>query len=121
MNRTKAMKILDKAERPAIRMQSGNVLLFARQTAEDIEEIEKLTSRQIEESWRGLFWMNYIYGQVSINEVQRISLLELEMETRPEYFTKEKEVEMTEWIEKARKEHEMNTKEEIEKVERSIR
>ncbi len=32
--------------------------------------------------WKSLVFMNFIYGMVSINELQRISLMELEFEER---------------------------------------
>ena len=34
------------------------------------------------EHWKSLVWINNIYGQVSLNEMQRISLIELEMDYR---------------------------------------
>ena len=61
----------------------GNTKLsFARQTDEHLTEIESKTDEELIEHWKSLVWMNEIYGQVSLNEMQRISLIELEMDSR---------------------------------------
>jgi len=81
MNREKAQEILKAYGRPMFKV--GNTKLsFARQTDEHLNEIESKTDEELIEHWKSLVWMNEIYGQVSLNEMQRISLIELEMDGR---------------------------------------
>ena len=81
MNREKAQEILKAYGTPAFKVGNTN-LIFARQTDEHLNEIESLNDEELIEEWKSLVWMNEIYGQVSLNEMQRISLIELEMEDR---------------------------------------
>lgn len=81
MNREKAKEILKAYGRPALKVGDTN-LIFARQTEESLNEIESKTDEELIEHWKSLVWVNEIYGQVSLNEMQRISLIELEMEDR---------------------------------------
>ena len=81
MNREKAQEILKAFGRPSFKVGSVS-LTFARQTDEDLNEIESKSDEQLIEEWKSLVWINEIYGQVSLNEMQRISLLELEMDGR---------------------------------------
>ena len=81
MNREKAQEILKAYGRPAFKVGETN-WVFARQTEESLSEIESKTNEELIEHWKSLVWMNQIYGQVSLNEMQRISLIELEMEDR---------------------------------------
>ena len=81
MNREKAQEILKAYGRPAFKVGNTN-LIFARQTDEDLNEIESKNDEELIEDWKSLVWMNEIYGSVSLNEMQRISLIELEMEDR---------------------------------------
>jgi hypothetical protein len=81
MNKKKTKEILNVYDEPKMRV--GNVLLkFARQSIEDIKQIEKMKTKELKDEWKGLVWLNHVYGQVSINELQRIDLIELEMESR---------------------------------------
>ena len=64
---------------------------FARQSKEDVVEIEAMSDEDIINEYKSLVWLNYIYGQVSVNELQRISLLDLEIETRENISTEELE------------------------------
>ena len=64
---------------------------FARQSKEDVVEIEAMSDEDIVNEYKSLVWLNYIYGQVSVNELQRISLLDLEIETRENISTEELE------------------------------
>lgn len=82
MNREKANEILINYGRPSMTNDKGTTIVFARQSYSDIESIENLTNEEIVKTWKSLVWMNYIYGQVSLNELQRIDLIELEMEDR---------------------------------------
>ncbi len=63
MDREKAQEILKAYGRPSFKVGENNIV-FARQTEENLSEIESTT------------------GQVSLNEMQRISLIELEMDSR---------------------------------------
>ena len=64
---------------------------FARQSKEDVVKIEAMSDEDIINEYKSLVWLNYIYGQVSVNELQRISLLDLEIETRENISTEELE------------------------------
>lgn len=55
---------------------------FARQSKEDVIEIEAMSDEDIINEYKSLVWFNYIYGQVSVNELQRIELLDLEIVSR---------------------------------------
>ena len=81
MDREKAQDILKVYGRPSFKVGEHN-LVFARQTEENLSEIESKTNEELIEDWKCLVWINHIYGQVSLNEMQRISLIELEMNYR---------------------------------------
>tara|TARA_R110002153_G_scaffold98818_1_gene233968 strand:+ start:145 stop:462 length:318 start_codon:yes stop_codon:yes gene_type:complete len=81
MNKEKAQEILKAYGKPTF--QIGNTKVsFARQTDECLAEIESKTDGELIEHWKSLVWINEIYGQFSLNEMQRISLLELEIGER---------------------------------------
>lgn len=82
MNKDKAFKILGMFGNPKMITPNGVVLEFARQKASIIPEIEKLNDDELVKEWKSLVWLNHIYGQVSLSELQHISLLELEMNER---------------------------------------
>ena len=81
MDREKAQEILKVFGKPSFKVGETNVV-FARQTEESLNEIESKTNEELIDHWKSLVWMNEIYGQVSLNEMQRISLIELEIEER---------------------------------------
>ena len=81
MDREKAQEILNSYGKPSLRVGETN-LVFARQTEKDLDEIESKTDEELIQDWKQLVWINEIYGQVSLNDMQRISLIELEMEER---------------------------------------
>lgn len=81
MDREKAQEILKAYGRPSFKVGENNIV-FARQTEENLSEIESKTNEELIEDWKSLVWINNIYGQVSLNEIQRISLIELEMDYR---------------------------------------
>lgn len=82
MDKEKANKLLELYGRPAVDLGKGKTLVFARQSENDIYEIEAMSTEDLIEEWKGLVWTNNIYGQVSLNDLQRISLIELEFEAR---------------------------------------
>ena len=81
MNRGKAKNILQVFGRPQFKIKD-TVMSFARQTDKNLEEIENKTDHELVEHWKSLVFSNLIFGQVSLNEMQRISLIELELEER---------------------------------------
>ena len=81
MDREKAQEILKAYGRPSFKVGENNIV-FARQTEENLSEIESKTNEELIEDWKSLVWINHIYGQVSLNEMQRISLIALEMDYR---------------------------------------
>lgn len=81
MNKEKAQEVLKTYGKPAFKAGDTN-LIFARQTDEDLNEIESKNDEELIEEWKSLVLMNEIYGQVSLNEMQRISLIELEIDER---------------------------------------
>ena len=103
MDRKKSSKLLEAYGRPAFKAKgSKNVLVFARQNMKNVREIERMTNPQLIERWKGLTWTNSIYGQVSLNDMQRIQLLELEMDTRKRINFDE----LNDWFETAQKKFE---------------
>lgn len=81
MDRVKAQEILKAYGKPNFKVGNGTIA-FARQTDENLSEIESKTDEELIEHWKCLVWINEIYGQVSLNEIQRINLIELEMDGR---------------------------------------
>lgn len=81
MNREKAQEILKAFGRPTFKVGDTN-FVFSRQTEDDLNDIESKSDQELVDYWKSLVWMNEIYGQVSLNEMQRISLLELEIAHR---------------------------------------
>ena len=96
MNR--GVQILEGFKTTPIRISQDSTIQFARQDETDIEGIEKLTTPELIKEFKNLVWLNEIYGQVSINEMQRITLLELEMDER-EVFTEEFNQQLEKWYE----------------------
>jgi hypothetical protein len=81
MNKEKADEIINLYGKPRIKI-GKNVLVFARQNNKDILDIEKMTTKELKQKWKNLVWSNVIYGQTSLNDMQRINLIELEFESR---------------------------------------
>ena len=81
MDRKKAQEILKAFGRPSFKVGDTNIV-FSRQTEDDLNDIESKSDEELIDHWKGLVWINEIYGQVSLNEMQRISLLELEISHR---------------------------------------
>ena len=83
MDRIKATKVLEAYGKPNFK-SGNNVISFSRQNEQDISSIEVISDEELIKEWKRLVWMNEIYGQVSLNDMQRINLLELEMDDRPD-------------------------------------
>jgi hypothetical protein len=77
MNREKAGLILQAYGKPQVKVKEA-VILFSRQNEEDITEIEQMSDADLISQWKSLVFVNEILGQVSLNELQRINLIELE-------------------------------------------
>jgi hypothetical protein len=94
MDKEKAQEILVAFGRPQFKTENG-VISFSRQTEKDLEEIENKSNEELVEHWKSLVYINEIYGQVSLNEMQRISLIELEFDERKNINT----IELKNWFE----------------------
>ena len=81
MNRERANEIMKAYGSPAFNV-GNSVVSFSRQNEENITEIEAFTDEQLQTEWKSLVYMNDILGHVSLNELQRIDLIELEMDGR---------------------------------------
>ena len=88
MNTELANNVIQAFGEPSFLVNNTHIS-FARQSKEDVVEIENMSDEDIVNEYKSLVWLNYIYGQVSVNELQRISLLELEIETRENISTTE--------------------------------
>ncbi len=90
MNTELANNVIQTFGEPSFLVNNTHIS-FARQSKEDVVEIENMSDEDIVNEYKSLVWLNYIYGQVSVNELQRISLLDLEIETRENISTEELE------------------------------
>jgi len=95
MNRTKANELLKFYGRTLIK-SGDSVISFARQNEQDISYIEAISDKELIEEWKRLVWLNEIYGQVSLNDMQRISLIELEFDDRKDI----KDEDLKSWYDK---------------------
>lgn len=102
MDREKAEKILEAYGKPVF-FNLNKVITFARQGKDNIKEIEDLSDEQLIKEWKGLVFVNEILGHVSLNEMQRINLFELEIDER-KIDTKK----LKEWYEEAKDDFEKN-------------
>jgi hypothetical protein len=94
MNREKAQEILLVYGKPQFGI-NDKIISFSRQTEGDIEEIENKISEELIEEWKNLNFLNLIMGNVSLNDLERISLIELEMENRDDIVM----CELYDWLE----------------------
>ena len=90
MNTELANNVIQAFGEPSFLVNNTHIS-FARQSKEDVVEIENMSDEDIVNEYKSLVLLNYIYGQVSVNELQRISLLELEIEARENISTEELE------------------------------
>ena len=82
MNQEKAERVLEIYGTPIIKTKKGTTISFARQDKEDISNIEQLSNKDLVDQWKSLYFIIDIYGQVSLNDMQRMDLLGLEMDNR---------------------------------------
>jgi hypothetical protein len=108
VNKDKSTEVLKAFGNPVIKTPTTN-LVFARQSQEDVNQIEKMSDDELIDHYKSLVWMNYIYGQVCLNDLQRISLLELEIDNRPNINTKE----LDDWYNKTQQEFEVSQLEDL--------
>lgn len=81
MNKDKSMEVLKAFGNPVIKGVKTN-LVFSRQSQEDVNSIEAMSDEDLIQEWKNLNYLNYIIGQVSLNDLQRIDLIELEINER---------------------------------------
>jgi len=104
MNKLKRDKILSAYGNPLISLSNVTNLIFARQNLEDCNEIEKMSDEELVKEWKGLVCMNDIIGQISLGEMQRIDLMDLEISERKTINPDD----LKAWYDKAKKEFEEN-------------
>lgn len=81
MNTELANNIIEVYGKPAFQV-SDTLISFTRQKEQDIVEIEAMSDEDLIAEYKAMVWLNYIYGQVSINDLQRIDLFDLEISSR---------------------------------------
>ena len=81
MNREYAEKVLMKYGRPVIKTGKGSIS-FARHDMGSVERIEAMSNEDLLKEYKNMVWMNYIYGQVSVGDLQGIDLMDLEIDER---------------------------------------
>ena len=101
MNREKAFEIIQAYGKPSFKIESKTIS-FARQTQDDIDRIENMKNDELIYHYKALVFINYIYGQVSLNDMQRIDLITLELADR------NIDENLNEWFENKKKEFEQN-------------
>ena len=102
MDKEIAKRILKVYGNPSFKVGNTNIT-FSRQDLNAVEEIEKLTDEELISQWKSYVFINEIYGQVSLGEMQRIDLLELELDER-----KIDDKPLKEWYDKIKSEFEEN-------------
>jgi len=88
MDRIKTEEIFKAFGKPIVKV-ANTVLAFARQNEKNLDEIEAMADDKLIAEWKSLVFINDIVGQVSLNDMQRIFLLELEMNDRPKINSEE--------------------------------
>ena len=81
MDRVKAKAILQAYGHPTVKTWN-TIISSARQTEVDLDKIESKPDKDLIDEWKSLVFVNEIYGQVSLNDMQLIALIELEFESR---------------------------------------
>ena len=107
MDRSLAQEQLKIFGNPVIVKDGEIVAHFARQTNDDITTIEQMSDMELIDDWKGLVQMNHVYGQVSLSDMQRMNLIELEFDERDSIDSNE----LRKWFDE-----QMNTREEVEKA-----
>jgi hypothetical protein len=111
MDRQIANKILKAYHEPVMKLSNGVRIQFARETIKDIEQIEKMSDIELIDNWKGLCYVNHVYGCVSIGDLERLNFLELEMDSRPTCVSRKEE--LKKWFDDAMKAGEEIEQEEI--------
>ena len=87
MNHEKRDKILEVYGHPTLSNKEGTkVIAFARQRQSDADYIEGLSDEKLVADWKSYVWSNCIYGCVGLSDLQRIDLMEIEMDTKTCYY-----------------------------------
>ena len=112
MDRKKANKLLKLYGKPTFKIKGSNtVISFAREDISDVERIERMSDNDLIQEWKGLVFLNNIYGQVSLGELQRIDLIELEFDNRESIIKRMKELKS--WYDMSIKEFKLQEKKEL--------
>ena len=81
MDRKVAQEVLGIYGHPKVVTDNGG-FSFSRQNIEDVKELEEMSDEDLIGHYKSLVFMNYIYGGVSLSELQRIDLMDLELSER---------------------------------------
>jgi hypothetical protein len=97
MDRQKANRVLGVHGSGRMKTKNSNkIVLPARQTEEDIIKLEQSTDEELMERWKSLVSINIIYDGTTLNELQQIELIELEIDSREQISMDE----LNDWYEK---------------------
>lgn len=111
MDRQKAQKLLDLFNEGSYIGHTGKThLYFARQSMQDVEDIEAMSDDELIQQWKGLVQINCIIGQVSLNEMEKINLIEMEMDERENISADE----LRQWFNEAKESYEKQESGEVE-------
>lgn len=105
MDRQRAEMFLELGKRGSIigKTDKGGTIQFYRETPGSIKEIEQMSNKKLTTLWRQYIAMIDFENRFSIADIQRVTLFEMEMESRG--VTKEQFDKMYAEIEKAYEEH----------------
>lgn len=103
MNTELANNVIEIYGEPTFQV-SNTPISFARQKKENIVEIEAMSDEDLIAEYKSMVWLNYIYGQVSVNDLQRIDLLDLEISSRESIKSEDLEA----WYKEAEEKFDIN-------------
>ena len=69
-------------EKQAEGSRVGARISFARANMGDVERYRKMSDKELEDSFCGLYWVVHVYGQSSVRDCQLINLMEIEVGKR---------------------------------------
>ena len=107
MDRSKAQEQLKIFGNPVITKDGEIVAHFTRQTIDNITTIEQMSDMELIDDWKGLVQINHVFRQVSLNDLQRMDLIELEFDARDSIDSNE----LRKWFDE-----QINTREEVAKA-----
>jgi hypothetical protein len=99
-------KLFEAYGRPVmVNKEEGITISFSRQSEKDVKQIEEMTTDKLIEEWKSYTWMNYIYGCVSLGDMQRIDFIQIELSSR---LTQEEVDKLQAWYKEAQTEFKEN-------------